>query len=188
MPTSRMRLARVGKIPTTAVRRDLLVQPLQRVRAPDPRPMGLREDEVDEQVGLGLDEQVGDCREASGQAVGHPPELLRCGVLVGLLEDRADDRRDHAPGGAWHEVLGIPGEVDPTTLPRRSQELLADGLDETPVVVADDEPDPAEAALHEGPDEGRPGAALIVAGAPARAPGSGARRWPRRRHATSRNA
>ena len=64
------------------------------------------------------------------------------GVLVGLLEDGADDRRDHAPRRARHEVLGVAGEVDPAALPGGAQELLAHGGHETAVVVADDEPDP----------------------------------------------
>jgi hypothetical protein len=77
--------------------------------------------------------------------------------LVGLLEDRADDRRDHAPGTPWHEVLSVAGEVDPAALPRRAQELLADRHHEPRVVVADDEPDARQAALTEPPEEGRPG-------------------------------
>jgi hypothetical protein len=38
---------------------DLLVESLERVRDPDPRPMGLGEREVAEQVGLGVGEQAG---------------------------------------------------------------------------------------------------------------------------------
>lgn len=43
---------------------------------------------MDEQVGLGLGQQLGDRREAGGQAAGHPAELHRGGVLVGLLTEQ----------------------------------------------------------------------------------------------------
>jgi hypothetical protein len=58
-----MRLARVGKMPTTAVR-DLLVEPLERVGGADLAPVGLGERHVGEQVGLGLGEEFGELREA----------------------------------------------------------------------------------------------------------------------------
>ena len=54
--------------------------------------------------------------------------------------------------------------MDSTSLPRRSQELLADGLDQAAVVVADDQPDAGQSTLDEAADEGRPGTALVVAG------------------------
>ena len=53
--------------------------------------------------------------------------------------------------------------MDPTALPRGAEELLVDGLGETTVVIADDEPDAGEATLDEALHEGRPGAALVVA-------------------------
>jgi hypothetical protein len=125
--------------------------------------VALGEREVDEEVGLGRDEQRRDRREAGLTAVDRPPQLGPRGGLVGLLEDRADDGRDHAPGRAGDEVLGVAGEVDAAALPGATKELLANGLDEAGVVVADDQADAAETALDETPDEGRPGAALVVA-------------------------
>jgi hypothetical protein len=41
-------------------------------------------------------------------------------------------------------------------LPGRCEELFVDGLDETAMVVADDQPDTTEAALDEPTDEARP--------------------------------
>jgi hypothetical protein len=50
--------ARLGKMPTTAVRRlKLLVEPLERVRASDLSAMGLGEREVGEQVRLGIEKK-----------------------------------------------------------------------------------------------------------------------------------
>jgi hypothetical protein len=48
-------------------------------------------------------------------------------------------------------------------LPRGTEELLTDRGDEAGMGIADDEPDAREAPLDEGADEGRPGAALVVA-------------------------
>ncbi len=118
---------------------------------------------MDEEVGLSHHEQLGDCGEALGQAVDDATQLGPRRGLVGLLEDRADDGRDHAPGTARDEVLGVPGEMDPAALPGGAKELLVDRLDQSSVVVADDQPDAGEAALDEPPDEARPGRALVVA-------------------------
>src|SRR5680860_1687864 len=65
---------------------------------------------------------------------------------------------------ARHERLGIAREVDPASLPRRTEERLADGGDEAAMGVADDQPDASQAALDEPPQERRPGIALVVAG------------------------
>src|SRR6266852_9519481 len=64
---------------------------------------------------------------------------------------------------ARDEVLGVARAVDPTALPRRSEELLPEGLDQAAMVVADDEPDTGQAALDERADERRPGRSLVVA-------------------------
>jgi hypothetical protein len=53
--------------------------------------------------------------------------------------------------------------LHPAALPRGTEQLLVHGPDETPVGIADDEPDARQAALDEASDEGRPGAALVVA-------------------------
>ena len=105
----------------------------------------------------------GASREARPETVDDAVALLVGRGLVGLLEDRADGRGDHAPRGAWHEVLGVAREVDPAALPAGAQELLTDGLDEPRVVVADDEPDPVETAITERAHEARPCRALVVA-------------------------
>ncbi len=166
MPTRRTRLAVVGKIPTTAgAALDLLVEPLERVGAADPAAAPLREGEVAEQVGLRLGQQLGHARVRAGNAVDHPVELLPGRGPVGLLEDRADRARDHAPRRARHEVLGVAGEVHPAPLPPGAEQLLVDGPHEARVVVGHDEPHPVEPALHERPDEARPGGPLVVAGA-----------------------
>ncbi len=103
--------------------------------------MGLGEGEVREQVSLRLDEQSGDPRETRLQTIDRPPQLLPGGGLVGLLEDGADDGGHHAPCRARYEVLGVAGEVDPAPLPGSAKELLMDSLDESAVIVADDETD-----------------------------------------------
>ncbi len=82
---------------------------------------------------------------------------------------------------AGDEILGVAGEMDPASLPRGPEELLADGLHEAAVVVADDETDAGQAALDEPSDEWRPGAALVVARRRARDRGPGARRCARPR-------
>jgi hypothetical protein len=101
-----MRLARVGKIPTTAVRR--LISLLSRswgLVLRIWRRWASGEREVDEQIGLRLEEQAGDGRKADREPVGHPAQLLGRGMLVGLLEDAPDRRGDHACGTARDEIL-----------------------------------------------------------------------------------
>ena len=66
-------------------------------------------------------------------------------------------------GGARHEVLGVAREMDPAALPGGAQQLLVDRPHEPAVIVADDQPDAAQATLDEAADEGRPGGALVVA-------------------------
>ena len=83
---------------------------------------------------------------------------------VGLLEDAPDGGGDHTRGGAWHERLGIAGEMHPTPLPGGAEKRLTDGRDEAPVGIADDQPDARQAALDEPAQERRPGIALVVAG------------------------
>jgi hypothetical protein len=126
--------------------------------------VGLGEGEVDEEVGLGFGQQLRNGREARGQAVGDPPELLGGRVFVGLLEDAPDRGGDHARGAPGHERLGIPGEVDPAALPCSTEERRPDGRDEAPVGVADDEPDAGQATLDEPAQERPPGVSLVVAG------------------------
>src|SRR6266852_6206226 len=121
-----MRLARLGKMPTTAVRR--LISLLSRSSG------------LVEQVGLGIGQQLGDGREPWSDALDDTTRLFPGGALVGLFEDRADGRRDHAPGVSRDEVLGIARAVHTAALPGRPEELLTDSLHQTPVVVADDQP------------------------------------------------
>jgi hypothetical protein len=64
---------------------------------------------------------AGHGQEARLEAVDDPPELGPCRGVVGLLEDRPDDGRDHAPRRAGDEVAGVPGEVDATALPGSTQ-------------------------------------------------------------------
>jgi hypothetical protein len=133
--------ARLGKIPTTPVRR--LIYLLSRSSGfveRDLAAMGLGEREVGEQVRLGVGEQPGDGRKAGLEHGDHPAAVLAGRGPVGLLEDRPDGRGEHAPGRARDEVLGVPGEVDPAGRrwaiysPRRSS---ADK--ETPGVTVDHE-------------------------------------------------
>ena len=127
--------ARLGKMPTTAVRRLIsLLSRSWRVGAADLAAVRLGEREVREQVGLGVGQQLGDRREARPDAVDDPVDWSRGRALVGLLEDRADGRRDHAPGrrGTRSWALRVSG---PGSAASRAQELLADGLDEAAVVV-----------------------------------------------------
>jgi len=58
-------------------------------------------------------------------------------------------------GRGWHGRATLPGGA---------QKLLADRFHEAAVIVADDQAHAAQAALDEAPDEGRPGASLVVAG------------------------
>jgi len=77
MPTRRIQLPRVGKLPTTAVRR--LIFSLSRswgLVLQIPRPVGLGEGEEDEQIGLGLDGQLHDRWKGGDQAIGHPTQPL----------------------------------------------------------------------------------------------------------------
>ena len=128
---------------------DLLVEPLERVGAADLAAMGVGEGEMDEEVGLGLGEQVGHRREAASR----PSTTRRSWALAeassGCSKIEPDDGRDHPPRRARDEVLGVAGEVDPAALPGGSEELLVDRLDQAPVVVADDQPDARQAALDE---------------------------------------
>jgi hypothetical protein len=54
---------------------DLLVEPLERVRAADRAAVAVGEGEVDKEVGLGPDVQAGHGREAGLETVGDPPQL-----------------------------------------------------------------------------------------------------------------
>jgi hypothetical protein len=76
MPTRRSTLARLGKIPTTPVRRDLLIEPLLGVGRADPAAVQLLEGYVSELVGLGRYQQPGDLGVGRGRGVDHPVELL----------------------------------------------------------------------------------------------------------------
>jgi len=73
-------------MPTTAVRRDLLVDPLERVRRADPAAVQLGEREVREQVGLGIGEQPGNGRHARLERGDDAGARVARRCLVGLLE------------------------------------------------------------------------------------------------------
>ena len=154
MPTRRRTLARVGKIPTTAVRR--LSSLFRRSRGfvlRICRRWASGKAKWARRSASASSEQLGDGGEASRQAVRHPAQLLGCGGLVGLLEDAADGGRHHILGAAGHEIEGVPGGMDAAALPCGAQELAAHGLHDAPVGVADDEPGAGEAALQEPPHE-----------------------------------
>ena len=92
------------------------------------------------------------------------PELLPGRGLVGLLEHRADGRRDHAPrASAGTRSWALRVKWTRQRCQRGAQQLLPDRLHEAPVVVADDQAHARQAALDEPPDERRPGRALVVA-------------------------
>lgn len=144
--------ARLGKIPTPAVRRfDLFVEPLERFGAADPGRWVSGKAKWLSRSRLGRGEQLGDLGIRSGHPVDHPVELLPGRRAVGLLEDRPDGGGDHAPGRPGHEILGVAAEVDPAALPVRAEQLLVHRLDQARVVVADDEADPVEPAFDEAP-------------------------------------
>ena len=166
MPTRRMTAARLGKMPDDrGPALDLLVEPLERDWCSGSGDGGSRGSvKWARRSASASSEQLGDRREARLERVDDLTELLAGRTLVGLLEDRPDGRGDHAPRRARHEILGVAGEVDPAALPARAQELLADGLDQARVVVADDQAHAVEAAVDERTDERRPGRALVVAG------------------------
>ncbi len=57
---------------------DLLVEPLERVGAPDLAAVGLGKCEVSEEIGLGIKQEPSDSWEARFERVDDPAELLAC--------------------------------------------------------------------------------------------------------------
>ena len=91
-----------------------------------------------QQIGLGIEKQPGNSREAHFERVDDLTELLPRSTLVGLFEDRPDRGGDHAASRARHEILSVASEMNPAALPARTEELLPDRLDQTCVVVGYD--------------------------------------------------
>lgn len=157
--------ARLGKMPTTAVRRliSLFSRSWGFVERIWRRWLSGKARWVSRSGWASVSSSATAGKRGRPETVDHPVELGPGRALVGLLEDHPDGRRDHAPGGARDEVLGVAREMDPAALPAGAQELLSDGLDEARVVVADDEPHAVQPALDERAHEPRPGRALVVA-------------------------
>jgi len=100
---SRSAEASFGKIPTTRVRRlGLGVDPLERVVRPDLRPVALGEAGEGQEILLGITQHCGDDIEATIELACDLFELRVDRLLVGLGEDRPDERRDHLAMGLRH--------------------------------------------------------------------------------------
>ena len=111
-PTRRMTATGFGKIPTTFERAlAFCVQPLERIRAVQLPLVRNRQRPIGQHVFGGLLEQRGGARKAGPEAIGDLPELRQRGGLIGLREDRADDRRDRFAGALRHRREEISHDV-----------------------------------------------------------------------------
>jgi len=99
-------MARVGKMPTTAVRR--LISLLSRswgVRAEDLAAVRIGKREVDEEIGLGADQQLGDGREAGREAIDDTPQQ-RCLYSQSSARDSRTQTRILSGVGARRSEFG----------------------------------------------------------------------------------
>ena len=123
-----------------------------------------REGEVRQQMVLGALQQLGDLGEARAQTVGHAPQLGSCAGFVGLLEDRADGRGDHALRALHDQAQRVARGMHPTALPGAAQEGGLHRRHQARMRVADDQSHPAQATRVERAQEGQPTAALVATG------------------------
>ncbi|GEC10682.1 hypothetical protein SSP24_83370 [Streptomyces spinoverrucosus] len=105
------------------------------------------------QVFLGVQGHLPDLGELLPEHVGHRVELVMDGFGGGLDEDGADGRRDHFPGSLGYHGEHISQEMDTTTLTGGAEHDLADRGQQAAVAVGDDQADPAQPALAQGPQE-----------------------------------
>ena len=118
--------------------------------------MGVGEVRVGGQVGLGVQQQLGDGRELRAEHVGDHVDVVAGGVGGGLGEDGADGRGDHLRVALADPGQGVAHEVDPAPLPAGAGEHCRCGVGEAAVAVADDQLDAREAAVTQPAQEVRP--------------------------------
>ena len=157
-----MTAARLGKMPTTSVRRRIsLLSRSWGLLRPDLPPVLLGEGGEGQDVGRGADQHVGRVGEALGELLDHPGVLGQDLFVVGLLEDRADERGHHGLGGLGHPGQHVAHEVHPAALPGGAGEHRGNGVDEAGVGVRDHQRDPGEPSGDEAAQERRPARAVL---------------------------
>ena len=119
----------------------------ERISAPDLAPVAVGEVRERGQVGLGLEEHLGDGGKLAGEHVGDEVDVRADLSLAGLGEDRADRRGDHLVVAFADLGQDVAHEVDPAALPAAALEDGPDGVDQAAVGVADDELDAVQATL-----------------------------------------
>jgi hypothetical protein len=153
---SRMMAARLGRMPTTSVRRRISRFSRWGLLVLN-REGGERRD-----VGTGGGQQL--CRggEHPPELGGDPPQLS--GDLFGgwLSEDRADQRGHHALGALVNPGEEIPDEVCPASLPRRPRQDGLRDLNEPGVVVGDHQAHPLRPPGNQVPEERRPSRPVLA--------------------------
>ena len=157
--------ARLGKIPTTSVRRRISLFS---------RSCGLF-DQIWRQISRGNAVNASRSSRASSRCVGgvgelgldrvHDPGVLGVDrVGVGLVEDRADQRRDPRLGRLRDFREQIAQVVGAAPLPGRAGQGGADRVDQAAVGVGDDQPDPGQATGGQRSQERQPAGAVLVGG------------------------
>jgi hypothetical protein len=134
---------------------DLAVDPLERVRRAELRPVHQREGVEGEQVLLGFFQERRDFRQWFAQPVERVACELARGVAVVGVEDRPQERGDHPLLVFAHVPERLAEEVDRAALPGAVQGLRDRGL-QAGVGVGDDQLRPGQAALDQAAEEALP--------------------------------
>ena len=86
---------------------------------------------------------------------GHLPELRHRGGVIGLREDRSDDRCDRLPGSLRDGRQQVTHEMHAAALPGGAREHCADRLLQALMRIGDDQAHAMETALHEAAQKRR---------------------------------
>jgi hypothetical protein len=140
---------------------DFLVQPFERVGAPDLLPVPGGEAGEGQQVLGGVVEHGLDLGQLPAEHAGDDVELLADVLLIGLGEDGADCGGDHlgvAPGDLGQDVAQ---EVHAAALPGRAEQHGGDRGLQSGVGVGDDQLNSGEPARLQRSEEGGPERAVL---------------------------
>ena len=157
-----MTAARSGKMPTTSVRRRIsLLSRSSGLFYQIWRQCSLGKRGEGEQVGAGLVEQLGGGGEALLELVHDARVLLVDRVGVGLVEDRAHQRRHEALRALGDAGQQVAHEVRAAALPARARQRRGDRVDEPGVGVGGDQLHAGQAARDQAAQERQPGGAVL---------------------------